>query len=62
MKMCVLDETRPCTDCGECNICDLDPNKICDNCMKCIQSGADYAKIEIDEILMNEDELAEEDP
>ncbi len=50
-KYCVLDETKLCNDCGECNVCDLDPNKICDNCMKCVQSNADYAAIEIDEII-----------
>ena len=50
-KVCVLDENKLCNDCGECNVCDLDPNKICDNCMKCLKTGADYAAIEIDEII-----------
>jgi len=50
---------RECTDCGECNICDLDPNKICDNCCACIDKAADYTSIEIDEII--EDENAELD-
>ena len=50
-KVCVLDENKLCDDCGECNMCDLDPNKICDNCMKCLKTGADYAAIEIDEII-----------
>lgn len=29
------------------DMCDLDPNKICDNCMKCVKRGsdADYAEI-----------------
>lgn len=49
-KLCVLDETKICNGCGECQKCDLDPNKICDNCMKCVNSGADYAAIEIDDI------------
>ena len=31
--MCVLDETIKCDGCGECDRCDLDPNKICDNCL-----------------------------
>ena len=34
MKKCVL-------YCGECNRCDLDPGKICDNCGKCLQRGGD---------------------
>ncbi len=50
-KRCVLDEEKLCDECGECRKCDLDPNKICDNCMKCVSSGADYAAIEIDEII-----------
>ena len=52
---CVLYE-RDCIDCGECDRCDLDPDKICDNCMKCIHSGAAYNAIEIDEIIVDEDE------
>lgn len=52
-KMCVLDETKVCDDCGECDRCDLDPHKICDNCMKCVNSGADYAEIEIDEVVLD---------
>lgn len=31
-KQCVLYD-RECIDCGECQRCDLDPDKICDNCM-----------------------------
>lgn len=29
-KQCVLYD-RECIDCGECQRCDLDPDKICDN-------------------------------
>ena len=59
-KLCVLDESRFCVDCGECGRCDLDPNKICDNCMRCVKtSGADYLAVEIDEIF--EDEQPPED-
>ena len=35
-KKCVLYD-RDCIDCGECDVCDLDPNKICDNCGKCAE-------------------------
>ena len=48
-KDCILYD-RECIECGECEICDLDSSKICDNCMKCIQSNADYRAIIIDEI------------
>ena len=51
LKYCVLYDDKICDDCGECNVCDLDPNKICDNCMKCVNTGAAYNAIEIDEII-----------
>lgn len=45
---------RICTGCGECDICDLDPNKICDNCGKCLDIKDD-AVIKIDKIIMDEE-------
>ena len=52
---CVLDDRKDCDDCGECEICDLDPNKICDNCMRCLgTTGADYLAVEIDDIITDE--------
>ena len=36
-------------------MCLLVDGKICDNCMKCVNSGADYAAIEIDDIEDPED-------
>jgi len=36
--MCIFDETSKCVSCGECDLCDLDPNKICDNCGACLDS------------------------
>ncbi len=45
-KQCVLYD-RECIDCGECQRCDLDPDKICDNCMKCVMGDADYRAISI---------------
>ena len=32
VRECVLYD-RECIGCGECDRCDLDPEKICDNCM-----------------------------
>ena len=49
MEKCVLYE-RECIDCGECDRCDLDPAKICDNCMRCVKGEDDYRGIIIDEI------------
>lgn len=48
-KHCVLYD-RSCIECGECNRCDLNPDKICDNCMKCMNDGLDYRAIMIDRV------------
>ena len=40
MKMCVLYD-RECIDCGECDQCELDPTKRCNNCMKCVSGDAE---------------------
>lgn len=34
--------------------CDLDPNKICDSCGKCIEITEDYKSIEITKIIIDE--------
>ena len=52
MKECIL-EDKICTNCGECEVCDLDENKKCDNCGKCIESSAESRGIEIDDILLD---------
>lgn len=36
--------------------CDLDPDKICDNCMMCLTGGADFRAITIEGIAL-ENEL-----
>ena len=43
-KECVLYD-RTCTNCGECDICDLNPKKTCDNCGKCIEDDAFFRSI-----------------
>ena len=53
-EKCVLYD-RDCIGCLECEICDLDPEKICDNCGMCI-NFSDDAVIKIDKIIMNEEE------
>ena len=51
MQRCVLYD-RVCIECGECNLCDLDPSKICDNCKKCIGfDDTEYRAIKIDGII-----------
>lgn len=46
---CVLYD-RECIGCMECEVCDLDPNKICDNCGKCLDIK-EFAAIKIDGIV-----------
>ena len=53
MKECTL-EHKPCDNCGECLICDLDRSKECDNCMKCIEKQSQYRGIKIDDIKYDE--------
>lgn len=50
---CVLYD-RVCVGCGECDYCDLEPDKICDNCGKCLEIRDD-AVIKIDGIIFDED-------
>ncbi len=54
---CVLYD-RECIHCGECDRCDLDPSKICDNCMKCITKDADYQGIRIDGIVLSDQDAS----
>lgn len=50
---------RLCIGCGECDICDLDPNKTCDNCGKCLDEK-DFASIKIDKIYETEEDYEKE--
>ncbi len=60
LMKCILYD-RECVDCGECR-CDLDPEKICDNCMKCVRPDADYTGILVSGIqLEHENEDRPED-
>lgn len=36
--------------------CDLDPTKICDNCMKCVLGESDYSAVTITGIQLNDEE------
>ena len=53
-KECVLYD-RICIGCGECDRCDLNPEKICDNCGKCLDIRDD-AVIRIDKIILDDEE------
>ena len=52
-RMCVLYE-RECIGCGECDRCDLYPEKICDNCMKCVRGDADFRAVSVTGIRMED--------
>ena len=49
-KECELYD-RACIYCGECEICDLDKNKKCDNCSECIGNTGDYRVVKVDDFL-----------
>lgn len=53
-KQCVLYD-RECIECGECDRCDLDPSKICDNCMKCVNGDSEYRAVLIDRVVAPDD-------
>lgn len=60
MKQCVLYD-RECIDCGECDRCDLDPSKICDNCMKCVMGDDEYLSLPIDEVRVPAEQTEKEE-
>ena len=49
-KKCELYD-RECTNCGECDLCDLDKNKMCDKCGKWIEPDKNYKIIKITKII-----------
>jgi len=51
MKKCELYD-RECTNCGECDKCDLDPNKTCDSCGKCLETNEKFKSVKIDKIII----------
>ena len=55
MSKCILYD-RECIDCGECDMCELDPSKRCDNCMKCVNNNTEYRAVIIDEIIHTDDD------
>lgn len=57
MQKCVLYD-RDCIGCLECETCDLDPDKVCDNCGKCLDIK-DVASIKIEKIYTNPEEYKE---
>jgi len=42
---------RECINCGECEICDIDPTKKCDDCGLCIDEVDEYRSVTIDDFI-----------
>ena len=57
VQECVLYD-RECVGCMECQMCDLDPTKTCNNCGKCMDFD-DVATIKIDKVYTNPAEYKE---
>ncbi len=55
-KKCILYDNRMCDNCGECNMCDLDPKKVCDSCGACLDMDDDYNTLDIDLVMEDNDE------
>lgn len=50
-KNCIFNDKAICSDCGQCETCDLNLNKKCTSCGKCLQmEGIDIKAVRIDEI------------
>ena len=47
--LCIL-EDKECTNCMECQICDLNPAKICDSCGECLKTDADFRAIDVESV------------
>lgn len=59
-EVCIFSNKKTCTDCGECEKCDLNANKKCNNCGKCLEmEGYDMKAIKIDEIIEDDLDLKE---
>ena len=50
-KKCILYDNKMCDNCGECNMCDLDPKKVCDSCGVCLDMDDDYNTMDIDLVM-----------
>ncbi|MHC6179861.1 hypothetical protein ACYUJ6_08390 [Clostridium sp. JNZ X4-2] len=54
---CIFDKNKVCDDCGQCDLCDLNPGKKCDNCGKCLEmEGYDMKAVKVDDIIDDENE------
>ena len=58
-KNCIFNDRKICSNCGECEVCELNASKKCNNCGRCLElEGYDVKAIKIDEVF--EDKVLEE--
>lgn len=55
-KKCILYDNKLCDNCGECNMCDLDPKKVCDSCGACLDMDDDYNTLDVDLVMEEGDD------
>lgn len=55
-KACILYDNKICDNCGECNMCDLDPKKVCDSCGACLDMDDEYNTMDIDLVMEESDD------
>lgn len=55
-KKCFLYDNKICDNCGECNMCDLDPKKVCDSCGACLDMDDEYNTLDIDLVMEETDD------
>lgn len=52
---------RICINCGECEICDLNSKKRCNNCGKCIDDVEEYRTVNLEEFIETHFEMPDLD-
>jgi hypothetical protein len=54
-KECELYD-RLCISCGECDLCDLDSEKKCSNCGKCITDVGEFRSLNVEKFIKDKEE------
>lgn len=57
-KECLIYD-RACIKCYECEKCDLDSTKRCNNCEKCLEQSGEYRSVKIEEFVKKKEEKDE---
>jgi len=54
-KACIIYE-RKCIQCGECDMCNLDPKIKCTSCGKCLETEKEFRSINIKKFFQKEED------